>query len=120
MSFRHDPRDSLADIIENADQIASYIVGLDRDGFAANRLVSDAVERCLERICEAGHRLGAGADDLMPGQPWRDIRAMGNQLRHAYHRINVDVVWKTAHTDLPALARDARTCLERLRSAIDR
>jgi uncharacterized protein with HEPN domain len=91
---KHDPANSIADISENADRIAAHIAGMDRDGFARSDLVRDAVERCIGRVCEAAHRLGDHGDPLMPGQIWRDIRCMGNQLRHAYDRINVDI--KTA------------------------
>jgi uncharacterized protein with HEPN domain len=111
---KHDPADSIADIIENAGRIASHITGMDRDGFARNDLVRDAVERCLGRICEAAHRLGDHAGRLMPGQNWRDIRGMGNQLRHAYDRINVDIIWKVAAQDIPAVAEEARAALQRL------
>jgi uncharacterized protein with HEPN domain len=78
-------------------------------------LVRDAVERCLERICEAAHRLGWRAAELMPDQPWGDIRGMGNRLRHAYDRISLDVVWNTVRERLPELEADARGALERLR-----
>jgi uncharacterized protein with HEPN domain len=26
---------------------------------------------------------------LVPGQPWNDIRGMGNRLRHAYDRLSL-------------------------------
>lgn len=116
MPSRHEPADSLADIIENAERIAGYIVGLDRDEFARNGLVRDALERCLGRLCEAAHRLGGHATELMPGQPWGDIRGMGNRLRHAYDRIDLDVVWSTARNRLPTLEADARRTLEQLRA----
>ena len=90
MPSRHDPADSLADIIENAERIESYLVGIDRNAFAGNGLVRDAIERCLERVCEAANRLGEHAAELMPDQPWGDIRGMGNRLRHAYDRISLD------------------------------
>lgn len=114
MPSKHDPADSIADIIENADRVATYITGMDRDGFARNDLVRDGVERCIERICEAAHRLGDHADRLMPGQNWRDIRGMGNQLRHAYDRINVDIIWKVAAEDLPGVAEEAQLALQRV------
>ena len=70
MPSRHDPVDSLADIVENAERIEQYLTGMDRAGFAGNGLMRDAVERCLERVCEAAHRLGEHAAALMPSQPW--------------------------------------------------
>ncbi len=111
---RNDTADSLADIIENAARIEEYLTGMDRGAFARNGLTRDAVERCMERVCEAAHRLGDRAAHLMPGQPWGDIRGMGNRLRHAYDRIDLDVIWHTARHDLPSLARDARRALAAL------
>ena len=41
---------------------------------------------------------------------------MGNRLRHAYDRVNPDIVWNTTRERVPALAADARRVLERLRA----
>ena len=76
MPSKHDPADSLAAIIENAERIAGYIADMDRAGLERSGLVRDAVERCLERVWEAAHRLGGTAAELMPEQPWSDIRGM--------------------------------------------
>lgn len=115
MPSRHNPADSLADIIENADRIENYLAGMDRTVFAGDGLVRDAVERCLERVCEAAHRLGERGAELMPDQPWGDIRGMGNRLRHAYDRISLEVIWNAVRHDLPSLAADARRALAQLR-----
>jgi uncharacterized protein with HEPN domain len=109
----------LADIIENAERIEQYLRGIDRAAFASNGLMRDAVERCLERVCEAAHRLGERAAELMPNQPWADIRGMGNRLRHAYDRISLDVIWNAACNDLPCLAADARRTLAQLSAKRD-
>ena len=105
----------MADIIENADRIESYLAGMDRQTFEKDGRTRDAVERCLERICEAAHRLGTRAEELMPGQPWGDIRGMGNRMRHAYDRVSLDIVWNTARDRLPALAAEARRAMAQLR-----
>jgi uncharacterized protein with HEPN domain len=63
----HDPVDSVADNIEYADRIESYLAGMDRQTFEKDGRTRAALERCLERICEAAHRLGTGAEELMPG-----------------------------------------------------
>ena len=59
-------------------------------------------------------RLGEQADDLMPGQPWSDIRGMGNRLRHAYDRVDVDILWRTATNRVTELAAAARRALAQL------
>jgi uncharacterized protein with HEPN domain len=114
---RHDPAEGLADILENIGRIRDYTAGMDRRAFAVDGRTRDAVERCLERVCEAAHRLGGHAAELMPDQPWGDIRGMGNRLRHAYDRVSLDVLWSTVRERLPALDADARRALERLRAA---
>jgi uncharacterized protein with HEPN domain len=62
-----------------------------------------AVERKLQIISEAAIRLGSKAERRCPDQPWADIRAIGNQLRHAYERIDPETVWSTITEDLPPL-----------------
>ncbi len=116
MPSRHDPADSLHHIIENAERVARYLVGLDRYTFEQSEWARDAVERCIERVCEAAIRLGERAEELMPGQPWSDIRGMGNRLRHAYDRVDVDIVWRTAQARLPELAAEAGRALAHLQA----
>ncbi len=106
----------LSDIVENARAIARYTAGLDADALSNDPKTRDAVERCLERVCEAAHRLGEHADALMPDQPWGDIRGMGNRLRHAYDRISLDVIWNAVRHDLPSLVEDARQALTTLKT----
>ena len=104
----------MADIIENAERIEGYLAGMDRLTFERDGRTRDAVERCLQRICEAAHRLGTRAEELMPDQPWGDVRGMGNRLRHAYDRVDLDIVWNTARIRVPALATEARRALAEL------
>ncbi len=116
LSFRHDPADCLTDILDNIARIEGYIAGLSRDNFENDDKTCDAVERCLERICEAVSRLGDRIAELMPSQPSRAIRAMGNRLRHAYDGIELSLIWETVEADLPVLKADAERALTMLRT----
>ena len=120
MPSRHDPAASLADILENLERIEGYVTGLDREAFGSDTLRRDAVERCLERICEAAFRLGEKAAELAPSQPWGDIRGMGNRLRHAYDRIDLDILWNTVRDRLPSLKADVERALVGLKARRDR
>jgi uncharacterized protein with HEPN domain len=102
------------DIVENIAQIAKYVGTMSRAQFDADVRSRDAVERCLMRLSEAAVRLGGEAERLCPNQPWRDIRGLGNHLRHAYDRIDVDEVWTIIKRDLPALERESREAIEQL------
>jgi uncharacterized protein with HEPN domain len=52
----------------------------------------------------------------MPGQSWGAIRGLGNRLRHAYDRINFNVIWGVITERLPALKADAAAALAKLQS----
>lgn len=105
----------LTDMIENADAVARYVAGVDLEGLQADPMRRDAIERCLERISEAASRLGELADELMPGQPWHQVRALGNRLRHEYDRIQTHRLWEIIHDDLPRLRTACDGALRRLR-----
>src|ERR1017187_453324 len=109
------PARRLEDIVENAQAVLRYTAGMDEVAFEGNRLVYDAVERCLERISEAAAKLGELAPVLIPDQPWRDIRALGNRLRHDYDDISQDRLWDIVQTDLPLLSAACVNALRRLR-----
>jgi uncharacterized protein with HEPN domain len=100
------PRQRFEDILDNIGAIQSYTAGLNLDAFSADARTRDAVERCLERISEAAAKLGDEAASLAPGQPWAEIRALGNRLRHEYDRVRADRLWQIVSDDLPSL-RDA-------------
>jgi uncharacterized protein with HEPN domain len=103
----------LQDIIDNARAIFGYTEGMDSTAFEENRMVYDAVERCLERISEAFAKLGDMALHLMPDQPWQKIRALGNVLRHEYDEIREDRLFEIVNTDLPGLCAAAEEALGR-------
>lgn len=99
-------RYSLQDILDNIDRIDRHVLQLasrDLAAFEADELVADAVERCMGRISEAALRLGEEAEQIAPGPPWADIRGLGNQLRHAYHNVQLAIIWEIATDDLEAL-----------------
>jgi uncharacterized protein with HEPN domain len=94
----------LQDIIDNAQSIFRYTEGMNFVEFEENRLVYDAVERCLERICEAVVKLGEQAPVLMPDQPWYKFKAFGDILRHGYDAIEEDRLFDIVRNDLPPCA----------------
>ncbi len=104
----------LQDIIKNAQTILRYTAGMSLQNFREDSRTYDAVERCLERISEAMVKLGDLAPILMPGQPWREIRALGNRLRHEYDAINEDRLWDIVQTDLPDLCVACQNALRHL------
>ncbi|MBI4904314.1 MAG: DUF86 domain-containing protein [Acidobacteria bacterium] len=96
--------------------IESFTSGMDFEAFHEDPRTVAAVERKLLIISEAAIRLGAHAETRCPGMPWRDIRGMGNWLRHQYERIELPVIWKTVQSDLPPLKAAVLRALDPLAS----
>jgi len=98
-----EPALSLRDIAEAIEAIRRFTQGMDAAKFREDAKTVAAVERKLQVISEAAIRLGEQAEVLCPGLPWRDIRGIGNWLRHQYDHVDVDAIWRTITDDLPPL-----------------
>ena len=70
------------------------------------------VQRGVEIISEASRHLTDEMKARHPEIPWQKVAAIGNVLRHNYENIAAPVIWKLAHTDLPALAKVCRIELD--------
>jgi uncharacterized protein with HEPN domain len=83
--------------------IEQFVSGMDFGDYAADLKTQAAVERKMLVISEAAIRLGDNAEKLFPDLPWRDIRGVGNWLRHTYDRVDPQIMWDTVRADLPRL-----------------
>jgi uncharacterized protein with HEPN domain len=111
------PKRRLQDIVDNIGWILDDIEGLSEDEFLHNRTIQDAVLFRLLRISEAATKLGTEAEDMIPQQPWDQIRAFGNVLRHDYDSVALPQVWVILTRDLPSLMSSCREALTRLGGA---
>ncbi len=95
--------DSLVDIVDAAQRILKYTQAMTKADFAADFKTQDAVNRCLEIIGEATKRLSSEYRGRHPQIAWQTMAGMRDILIHAYDKVNVDVVWETVTTSVPAL-----------------
>lgn len=109
-----DPIRRFEDILDNIDRIRQYTADITADEFYAERMRQDAVEPCFQRISEAAIKLGPQADEYASGQPWADIRGLGNRLRHEYDQVNVELMWRMVQKYLTPLADAVDGALKRL------
>ncbi len=100
MPFR-DNATHLRDILGALDLIETFVVGLTFEGYKSDLRTKSAVERQMQILSEAAIRLGADAETIAPGLDWEGLRGMGNLLRHAYHRIDDQIIWDTVKDELP-------------------
>ena len=103
------------DILDNIDLIKEYTRDFSYDAFVKDRKTQDAVERCLTRISEAAGKLEGSADAVIPDQPWSEIRAVGNVLRHEYDSVDLMIIWNIVSRDLDSLKSSIEAALQRLR-----
>ena len=97
------PERRFRDIAANIRSILDDVGDRGEAGFVADRIVHDAVLYRLLRISEAARKLAGIAEERAPGQPWAQIRAFGNAIRHDYDEIRLEQVWIIVQRDLPPL-----------------
>jgi uncharacterized protein with HEPN domain len=71
--------------------------------FVASWRDQEAAQMLITKLAEASGRLPETAKVARPGVPWRQIQGMRNRLVHAYHAVDLDVLWETVATDAPSL-----------------
>ena len=98
--------DYLDHMLEAARQSCSYVEGLSKDEFLADKRTQQAVILNLVIIGEAATKVikdFSGFLDRYSNVPWRNMKGMRNRIAHGYFDINLDVVWETVQTALPTL-----------------
>ena len=98
--------DLLDHMQDAAQQACSYVAGLSKDAFLADRRTQQAVILNLVIIGEAATKAllnHAAFLEQHPDVPWRNMKGMRNRIAHGYFDINLDVVWDTVQTALPEL-----------------
>ena len=88
--------------------IAGWIRGSTFDEFDDNRMLSEAVIRCLEVIGEAVKMVPPDMRERHPRVPWRDIAGLRDVLIHAYFGLEMESVWEAAHDEIPGLLPQIR------------
>lgn len=107
----------LMDIYEAIGAIESHLLVTPLDLFETNPLVYRAVERELEIISEASRNIGDAEKNRFPEIEWRKMADLGNQLRHAYQRVDPNLLKQIIRIHLPALEKAIKTLLEECGSA---
>jgi uncharacterized protein with HEPN domain len=102
----------LLDYLDHMEQAAtdacSFVDGLDKEDFLADKRTQQAVIMSLIIIGEAATKVIEGYDGFAlshPGVPWRSMRGMRNRIAHGYFDINLEVVWDTVQIALPDLLK---------------
>jgi uncharacterized protein with HEPN domain len=109
-----DPFQRFTDIVDHIDHVERFTSGLNATTFAANDQVIFAVKYALVILSEATAKLGDIATDRWPNIPWREIRGLGNRLRHDYEVVDLARIWLLIKRDLPPLKAACQDALQML------
>lgn len=98
--------DYIGHLKQAADDASSFVEGVSKHDFMADRRTQQAVIMSLMTIGEIAGRIIARYPEFADRHsriPWRQMRGMRNRLVHGYFEVDLDVVWETTRTAIPAL-----------------
>jgi len=105
--------DYLQHMVDAISRIQRYLSNVSETGFMGDEKTQDAVVRNFEVIGEAARHVQTMHEDYAaahPEVPWGLMYAMRNRVAHDYFQVDWNLIWRTAHGELPAL----REQIERL------
>jgi uncharacterized protein with HEPN domain len=93
----------LRHMLDAAREAIGFVAERSRADLDADRQLVLALVKAVEIVGEAAYQLSPQTRQDLPQLPWEDIIGMRHRLVHAYFDINLEVLWRTAKDDLPAL-----------------
>jgi uncharacterized protein with HEPN domain len=100
--------DYLGHMLEATRLAGTYVEGMAKAEFLADRRTQQAVILNLITIGEAAARMVNEYPEFAAAHaevPWAQMRGMRNRMAHGYFDINLDTVWETVQTSLPDLEK---------------
>lgn len=117
MSGERDTKVYLDDILDVARKAMGFAEGLSFEEFVEDDRTTFAVVRALEILGEAAKNVPPATREMAPRLPWQDMAGMRDKLIHAYHGVDLEVVWRTVREDLPIVVQDVTEVLQTLEDA---
>ena len=106
----------LEEILAAIEGIEQAVAGKTLADFGREWLLKHGIQRGIEIISEAARHIPPDLQQSRPEVPWKQIMGIGSVLRHEYHRIADDVVWRVVVDALPGL----KTAIEAMRADLQR
>ncbi|MGH9001930.1 MAG: HepT-like ribonuclease domain-containing protein [Acidimicrobiia bacterium] len=97
------PEDRLDDILRAARDAAD-LTSRGKAAYEADRLLQRAAKNIVAEIGEAAKAVPAQVLDQITGVPWRAVKGMRDRVMHDYPEVDLDILWDTLATSIPALA----------------
>lgn len=112
MSAERLVEDALRDILDAARTAIEFVRDVSDGDLSADKKTEFAVIRALEIVGEAARRIPDSFRADHPDIPWSEMAGMRDKLIHDYFGVDLEVVLKTVHQDLPPVIGAIQALLE--------
>lgn len=106
--------------IEEASRLArEYLAAISKESFLKDRRTQQAVVLNLMTIGEAAARIANDHKEFTAAHseiPWAQMRGMRNRMAHGYFDIDLNIVWQTVQSSLPALEGHIAAALVKIKA----
>jgi uncharacterized protein with HEPN domain len=92
-------------MLDSARDVVDFSRGRSRVDLDSDRKLVLALVKAVEIIGEAAYQVTPVTRQRLPEIPCDDLVGMRHRLVHAYFDVNLDILWRTATDDVPALLR---------------
>ena len=94
------------------EQIIKYKNQIDKAKFLIDRLYQDGIIREIGIIGEAASKISLEFRKKYNEIEWQDIIGMRNKVIHEYFGMNLEIIWKTANSDILKLLKEIKIIIE--------
>ena len=85
--------------------------GMSQEAYEADSKTQRAVERNLQIVGDAAHKLSAKLKEANSDVPWDDVYAARNVVVHHYFGVNQKILWDILQEDLAPLLKRVQELL---------
>ena len=114
MPREYPDRASVADMLEAAELIRTFVAGLDRDDFLSDRKTQSAVVMQLLILGEAAKRISLDLLQRTAHVDWIEVMRTRDKLVHHYEGWDLVLIWKMTQKSVPQLREQLRALLDQL------
>ena len=101
-------------MVSAARRVAELVGRTDVEQFVSDWVIQNGLIRELEIMGEAAGRVSRELAEAHPHVPWREITGIRHKLIHDYFEVDLEVVWRTATENVPAVLADLEVILASL------
>jgi len=111
--MKNKDRTALGKMSSYANELLSYVDGMDYDAFTNDRKTLSACAFIVGQIGELVTVISDEAQNEHTEIPWRNIKGMRNRIIHDYEKVDYLVLWKTIDESIPQLIKAVHAVLEK-------